>query len=90
MTPEGGRFLFIGDGKMTLTPTPMWTVLANIWAEDSNRAIIEILPVVRDFTCVCPNKLPGLPPSREVEFSIDLLPGTAPISNLSYQMAPRS
>ena len=32
--------------------------------------------------------MPGLPPNREVEFSIDLLPGTGPISIAPYRMAP--
>jgi predicted aspartyl protease len=35
--------------------------------------------VVRDFPDVFPEELPGMPPDREVEFFIDLLPGTAPI-----------
>jgi hypothetical protein len=39
--------------------------------------------VVRDF----PEELPGMPPDREVEFVIDLLPGTAPISKRPYQMS---
>jgi hypothetical protein len=34
--------------------------------------------VVRDFSDVFPEELPGMPPSREVELVIDLLPGTAP------------
>ena len=34
-----------------------------------------------------PEDLPGLPPDREVDFSIDLLPGTAPISKAPYRMA---
>ena len=37
---------------------------------------------------VFPSELPGLPPSREVEFSIDLLPGTSPISVPPYRFAP--
>jgi hypothetical protein len=36
--------------------------------------------VVRDFPDVFPKELPGIPPNREVEFVIDLLPRTAPIS----------
>jgi hypothetical protein len=36
--------------------------------------------VVREFLDVFPEELPGMPPDREVEFVIDLLPGTAPIS----------
>jgi hypothetical protein len=43
--------------------------------------------VVRDFLDVFPQELPGMPPDREVEFVIDLLPGTAPISKRSYRMS---
>jgi hypothetical protein len=40
--------------------------------------------VVRDFPDVFPEELPGMPPYREVEFVIDLLPETAPISKRPY------
>jgi hypothetical protein len=43
--------------------------------------------VVRDFTDVFPEELLGMPPDREVEFIIDLLPGTAPISKRPYMMS---
>jgi hypothetical protein len=42
--------------------------------------------VVRDFPDVFPEELPGMPPDREVEFVIDLLPRTAPISKRPYRM----
>jgi hypothetical protein len=42
--------------------------------------------VVRDFPDVFPEELPGMLPHREVEFVIDLLPGTAPISKRPYRM----
>jgi hypothetical protein len=43
--------------------------------------------VVRDFPDVFTEELPGMPPEREVEFVIDLLPGTAPISKRPYRMS---
>jgi hypothetical protein len=44
--------------------------------------------VVRNFFLdVFPEELPGMPPDREVEFVIDLLPGTAPISKRPYRMS---
>jgi hypothetical protein len=43
--------------------------------------------VVRDFPDVFPEELPGMPPDREVEFVIDLLPRTAPISKWPYRMS---
>jgi hypothetical protein len=42
---------------------------------------------VRDFPDVFPEELPGMPPDREVEFVIDLLPGTTPISKRPYRMS---
>ena len=47
----------------------------------------EIL-VVRDFPYVFPDDIAGLPPNREVEFTIDLILGTEPISIPPYRMAP--
>ncbi len=46
------------------------------------------IPTVRDFPDVFPKEFPGLPPKREVKFSIEVLPGTAPISIALYMMAP--
>jgi hypothetical protein len=43
--------------------------------------------VVRDFPDVFPKELLEMPPDREVEFVIDLLPGTAPISKRTYRMS---
>jgi hypothetical protein len=43
--------------------------------------------VVRDFPDVFPEESSGMPPDREVDFVIDLLPGTAPISNRPYRMS---
>ncbi|XP_012477541.2 uncharacterized protein LOC105793161 [Gossypium raimondii] len=47
---------------------------------------LESVPVVCEFPNVFPEEFPGLPPIREVEFAIDLLPGTAPISIAPYRM----
>ena len=44
--------------------------------------------VVKEFVDVFPEELPGLPPEREVEFCIDLIPDTRPISIPPYRMAP--
>ena len=49
---------------------------------------LEDVLVVRDFPDVFPDDLPGLPPEREIDFPIDLVPGTAPISLPPYRMAP--
>ena len=52
--------------------------------------ILELrkVPVVCEFPDVFPEELPGMPPDREIEFSIELAPGTAPIYKKPYRMAP--
>ena len=54
------------------------------------KVVIELsdVRVVYKFPDVFPEELPGLPPDREIEFEIELLPGTVPISKAPYQMAP--
>ncbi|KAK8918382.1 hypothetical protein KSP39_PZI021861 [Platanthera zijinensis] len=47
------------------------------------------VPVVRDFLEVFPEELPGLPPSRDVEFTIDLVEGAKPVAKAPYRMAPK-
>jgi hypothetical protein len=48
----------------------------------------ESISVVEEFMDVFPEELPGMPPEREVEFYIDLIPSTAPIAKRPYRMAP--
>ena len=48
---------------------------------------LKEIPVVRDFSEVF-QEVPGLPPDREIEFAMELLPGITPISKAPYQMAP--
>ncbi|KAL6316893.1 hypothetical protein AAG906_023548 [Vitis piasezkii] len=55
--------------------------------EKAQKDITEI-PVVRKFQDVFPDELPGLPPHREFDFSIEVYPGTDPISVSPYRMAP--
>nr|GEY02184.1 reverse transcriptase domain-containing protein [Tanacetum cinerariifolium] len=58
-------------------------------AEDkSEKKRLEDVPIVREFPKVFPDDLPGLPPARQVEFQIDLVPGAAPISRTPYRLAP--
>ncbi|CAA0840521.1 Unknown protein, partial [Striga hermonthica] len=47
------------------------------------------VPVVREFVDVFPDELPGGPPNRHVEFSIDLIPGAGPVSKAPYRMVPK-
>src|SRR5512142_1521282 len=45
------------------------------------------IPIVREFGDVFPEELPGMPPKREIEFRIDLVPGTTPLHKRPYRMA---
>ncbi|GJT48625.1 putative reverse transcriptase domain-containing protein [Tanacetum coccineum] len=56
--------------------------------DKSERKQIEDVPIVRDFPEVFPEDLPGLPPTRPVEFQIDLIPGAAPVARAPYRLAP--
>ncbi|KAJ0531230.1 putative nucleotidyltransferase, Ribonuclease H [Helianthus annuus] len=49
---------------------------------------IEDLPVISEYPEVFPEELPGLPPDRQVEFRIDIIPGAAPITRAPYRLAP--
>ncbi|GJW05163.1 putative reverse transcriptase domain-containing protein [Tanacetum coccineum] len=49
---------------------------------------MEDIPVVREFPEVFPEDLLGLPPVRQVEFQIDLMPGAAPVARAPYRLAP--
>jgi len=46
------------------------------------------IPVMEEFLDVFPKDLPGLPPDRNLEFTIEVIPGTAPISKAPYRMTP--
>ena len=47
-----------------------------------------MVPIVQDFADVFSKDLLGLPPKREIEFRIDVVPGTNPISKHPYRMVP--
>ncbi|GJU74376.1 putative nucleotidyltransferase, ribonuclease H [Tanacetum coccineum] len=54
----------------------------------SDEKKLEDIPVVREFPDVFPENLPGLPPDRQVEFQIDLIPGATPVARAPYRLAP--
>ena len=95
------KFTFLGSSKKKMVPIISmikarkllekgWTgYLANVtdtrWALKIKK---EEVPVVNEFLVVFLEELPGLQLDRQIEFVIDLLPGTAPISKAPYRMAP--
>ena len=76
--PDGTRIQYIGTRTQPKSANPS---LASLQTKE-----IKDIPVVRDFPDVFPGELPGMPPDREIEFTINLIPGTAPISKRPYRM----
>ncbi|GJT38203.1 putative reverse transcriptase domain-containing protein [Tanacetum coccineum] len=56
--------------------------------DKSEEKRLEDMPNVRDFLEVFPEDLPGLPPMRQVEFQIELVPGATPVARAPYRLAP--
>ncbi|KAL0561592.1 hypothetical protein IC582_002026 [Cucumis melo] len=98
--PSRASFKFKGEGSRSLPQVisairaskllsqGTWGILASV--VDTREADVSLSsePVVRDYPDVFLEELPGLPPHREVEFAIELEPGTVPISRAPYRMAP--
>ncbi|XP_076890289.1 uncharacterized protein LOC143541324 [Bidens hawaiensis] len=61
--------------------------MAFVTKEPEPRKLEELL-VVSEFKDVFPSELLGIPPNREVEFKIDLVPGTSPIAKSPSRLAP--
>ncbi|GKA49144.1 putative reverse transcriptase domain-containing protein [Tanacetum coccineum] len=54
--------------------------------DKSKEKRLEDVPIVRNFLEVFPKELPGLPPTRQVEFQIELVPGAAPVARATYRL----
>jgi len=50
--------------------------------------VLADIPIVYEFLDVFPDEFPGLPPDRDIEFKIELIPGTTPLSRRPYRMPP--
>ncbi|GJY93105.1 putative reverse transcriptase domain-containing protein, partial [Tanacetum coccineum] len=62
--------------------------IAQVMEKKSDERRLEDIPVVREFSDVFPEDLPGLPPVRQVEFQIELIPGAVPVARAPYRLAP--
>ncbi|KAJ9547056.1 hypothetical protein OSB04_019599 [Centaurea solstitialis] len=56
-------------------------------AEEKKLSVADV-PVVSEYSDDFPEDLLGIPPEREVEFGIDLVPGAAPVAHTPYRLAP--
>jgi hypothetical protein len=86
----GGRSISlkepIGEGIFQVI-LPRRIDLASTTCAVQTTLLAQIL-VVCEFSDMLPDELPGLPPDRDVEFAIELIPGTSPISRRPYRMPP--
>jgi hypothetical protein len=73
--------------KDHLLPYPAF--LAYIVDKSKEEKRIDDIPVIRDFPEVFPDDVKGLPPQRQVEFRIDLVPTANPVAKSPYRLAPR-
>ena len=75
-----------GDGAF-LVPLSKSFDLQSLSCAIQTMTLFDI-PLICEFLEVFPDELPRLPPDRDVEFKIELVPGTTPISRRPYRMPP--
>nr|GEZ34721.1 reverse transcriptase domain-containing protein [Tanacetum cinerariifolium] len=84
----GGQGRNPNANVMTGYPVFLTNITTKMIKDKSEEKRLENVPIVRDFSEVFPEDLPSLPPTRQVEFQIDLIPGAAPIARAPYRLAP--
>jgi hypothetical protein len=88
MTSPAGR-TFIYSSPSSIPPSAVSISEANFYDIDVLQLLeIHDVPVVWDFPDVFSEELPSMPPDRDVEFVIELVPGTAHVSKRPYRMPP--
>ncbi|GKC14060.1 putative reverse transcriptase domain-containing protein [Tanacetum coccineum] len=78
----------ICDEKVIHIPIDDETLIIRVMEKKSDEKRLEDIPVVREFPEVFPEDLPGLPPVRQVEFQIDLIPRATLVAQAPYRLAP--
>ncbi|GJV88712.1 putative reverse transcriptase domain-containing protein [Tanacetum coccineum] len=78
----------ICDEKVVHIPINGETLIIRVIEKKSDEKRLEDIPVVRELLKKFPEDLRGLPPVRQIEFQIDLIPRTAPVARAPYRLAP--
>ncbi|KAJ0633366.1 putative nucleotidyltransferase, Ribonuclease H [Helianthus annuus] len=86
--PSGGLKLMSCTKAQSYLRKGYVAFLAHITEEKGESKSIQDIPIVRDYPEVFPDELPGLPPVRQVEFHIDLVPNANPVAKAPYRLAP--
>ncbi|GJV25312.1 reverse transcriptase domain-containing protein [Tanacetum coccineum] len=76
------------DEKVVHIPIDGGTLIIRVMEKKLDEKRMEDIPVVREFSEVFPENLPGLPPVRQVEFQVDLILGATPVARSPYRLAP--
>ncbi|KAI3744954.1 hypothetical protein L1987_58053 [Smallanthus sonchifolius] len=98
--PDGSKVEVFGD-RDALMPNVISMIKATnylrrgceaylVYVIDKCKEVMELddVPVVREYPEVFPEDLPGIPPDREIEFRIDLVPDAQPVAKAPYRLAP--
>ncbi|XP_074301457.1 uncharacterized protein LOC141632847 [Silene latifolia] len=64
-------------------------ILCHVWDTHMEEPSAADIPAVSEFGDVFPNEIPGLPSKRDIDFSVELKPGTGPISKARCRMGPK-
>eukprot|EP00253_Pinus_taeda_P023180 PITA_23180 len=65
----------------------IYAVQVGLASSKDKVSTLEGIPVVHEFADVFPEEIPGLPPKRNLDFTIELVPGAAPVSRAPYRMS---
>ncbi|GJV16065.1 hypothetical protein Tco_1361388 [Tanacetum coccineum] len=76
------------DEKVVHIPSNGETLIIRVMEKKSNEKRLEDIPIIKEFSDVFLEDLPGLPLVRQVEFQVDLIPGAAPVAQTPYRLAP--
>ncbi|GJZ94855.1 hypothetical protein Tco_0667058 [Tanacetum coccineum] len=78
----------ICDERVVHIPIDDETLIIRVIEKKSDERRLEDIQVVREFSEVFLENLPGLPPVRQVEFPINLMPGATLVAQVPYRLAP--
>ncbi|KAI3776226.1 hypothetical protein L1987_45999 [Smallanthus sonchifolius] len=98
--PDGSKFEVFGDRDAPMPNVISMIKATNylrrgceayvVYVIDKCKEVKELddVPVIREYSEVFPEELPGIPPDRDIEFRIDLVPDAQPVAKAPYRLAP--
>ncbi|GKD92779.1 putative reverse transcriptase domain-containing protein [Tanacetum coccineum] len=77
-----------GDETQKYIQKGFLVYLAQVTSKKTKHKRLEDVPIIQEFPEVFRDDLPGLPPARQVEFEVDLVPSVAPVARAPYRLTP--